>query len=74
MLNYCIDSVHLPSVTIGVCIIIEPLEEDEKLVGRCVLLVKWYGVLDSMSTKNIYKNDHYYNYHVNINWSQTSPQ
>ena len=59
MLNYCIDSVHLPSVTIGVCIIIEPLEEDEKLVGRCVLLVKWYGVLDSVLNESSNKIDNF---------------
>ena len=38
MLNYCIHSAHLPSVTIGVGIISEPLEEDEKLVRINLLL------------------------------------
>ena len=33
-------SIHLPSITIGVDVTIEPLEEDEKLAGRYVLVVK----------------------------------
>ena len=45
-----IHNTHLPWVTVGVGVTIEPLEEDNKLVGRCVLLIKGYGVLDSLST------------------------
>ena len=40
MLIYC--------VTVAVGITIEPLEEDEKLAIRCVMLVKGYRVLDSV--------------------------
>ena len=40
-------SIHLPWVTFGVGVIIEPFEKDEKLAGRCVLFVKEYGDLDS---------------------------
>ena len=46
--NIC--SGHLPWATIGVGVTIEPLEEDDKLAERCVLLVKEYGVLDFLST------------------------
>ena len=42
-----IHSVHLPWVTVGVGVIIEPSEENEALAGRYLLLVKRYGVLDS---------------------------
>ena len=59
MLNYCIDSAHLPLVTIDVGIIIEPLEEDEILVKKCVLLVKWYRVLDSVLNKCSNEIDNY---------------
>ena len=38
---------HLPRETVGVGISVEPLEEYEK--PRCVLLVEWYGVLNSVS-------------------------
>ena len=41
---------HLPWVIVDVGVTVESLEEDEKLAGRCVLLVKGYGVLDSVST------------------------
>ena len=43
-------STHLPWVTVGVGVTIEPLEKDDKLAGRGVLLVKGYGVLDSVCT------------------------
>ena len=42
------NSTRLPGVT-GVDVIIEPFKEDEKLVGRSVLLVKRYEILDSVS-------------------------
>ena len=45
-----IHSTHLPLVTVGVGVTIEPCEEDEKLAGRCVLLVRMYGVFDSVLT------------------------
>ena len=41
---------HLPSVTFGVGITIEPLEEYEKLAGECVVVVKGYEVLNSVCT------------------------
>ena len=44
---------HLPGVTVGVGVTIEPLDEDEKLAGGCALLVKGYGVLDSVSNIKI---------------------
>ena len=40
----------LPSITVGVGVTINPFEKIEKLAGRCRLLVKKYGVLDSEST------------------------
>ena len=40
----------LPSITVGVVVIINSFEKDEKLAGRLILLVKRYGVLDSVST------------------------
>ena len=40
----------LPCVSVGVGETIEPLEEDKKITGRDVLLVKGYEVLDSLST------------------------
>ena len=43
-------SAHLPWVTVGVGVTIESIEKDKKIAGRCVLLVKEYGVLDSLST------------------------
>ena len=46
----CIHSAHLPPVTIDVVVTIESLEKGEKLVRRCVLLVKGYRVLGCMST------------------------
>ena len=39
---------HLP-IGVGVGVTIEPLKENKELVGRCVLLVKGYGLLDSVS-------------------------
>ena len=42
------NSTRLPGVT-GVDVIIESFKEDEKLVGRSVLLVKKYEILDSVS-------------------------
>ena len=39
----------LPSVSIGVGKTIEPLKEDNKLVGRSVLLIKWDVVTNSVS-------------------------
>ena len=43
-------SAYLPWVTVGVGVTIEPLKEDEKFGGRCVLSVKGYGVLGSVFT------------------------
>ena len=43
------DSVHLPGETVGVDVTVEPLKNDEELFGRCVLLVKEYRLLDSVS-------------------------
>ena len=43
-----IHNAHLPGI-IGVGIAIDSLKENEKPVGRCVPLVKGYGVLDSVS-------------------------
>ena len=40
---------YLPGITIGVGVITELLKENEILAGRCVLLVKGYGVLESLS-------------------------
>ena len=40
------NNAHLPGVTVGIGVTIEPFNEDE-LFGRCVLLVKGYRVLDS---------------------------
>ena len=40
-------------MTIDIVVTIEPLEEGEKLVGRCVLLVKVYGSLDCMATQKL---------------------
>ena len=51
LINF-IDNAYLPGVTVGVGITTKPLKEDEILAGRCVLLVKGYGVVDSVS---IYK-------------------
>ena len=51
-----ISSTHLPGVTVGVGVIIEPLKEDEKLAGRCVLLLKRDGVWISVSTWSIIDN------------------
>ena len=50
MLIIFIHYVYLPPVTIGVDVTIESLEENEKLVRRYVLLVKEYGVFDTVST------------------------
>ena len=49
-MNNLFHSVHLPrgTVVVGVTTI-KPLEEDEEPVGRCVVLIEGYGVLDSMS-------------------------
>ena len=47
LINF-IHSAHLPWVTVGVGVTIEPLKEDKKLTGRCVVLVKGYGVLNSV--------------------------
>ena len=44
---FFIYSIHLPPVTLGVGVTTESLEVE--LVGRCVLLVKGYRILDSMS-------------------------
>ena len=44
-----IHSIHLPPVTIDVGITAELLEEDKKLTGRYVVLVKGYRILDFMS-------------------------
>ena len=41
--------IHLPPVTIDVCITIELLEEDKKLTGRYVVLVKGYRIVEFMS-------------------------
>ena len=46
----CIHRAHLPPVTIDVVVTIESLEEGEKVVRRCVLLVKGYRILGCMST------------------------
>ena len=43
-----IHSAYLPGV-IGVGVTIEPLKEDVDVVGRCILLVKEYGLLDFVS-------------------------
>ena len=43
-------STHLPRVTVGKGVTIERREEDEKPAVRCVLLVKMYGVFDSVFT------------------------
>ena len=55
-LIYCeewtIYSAYLPWVTVGINVTIEPLKNDEKFAGTCVLLVKEYGVLDSLSIWN----------------------
>ena len=40
----------LPSITVGVGVTINSFEKDEKLAGIFILLVKMYGVLDSVST------------------------
>ena len=32
---------------------IEPLKEDAKIAGRCVLYVKWYGVYILLSRKDV---------------------
>ena len=42
-------SVHLPGGTVGIGVTIEPLKGDEELFERCVLLVKGYRALDSVS-------------------------
>ena len=42
--------VCLPSITVCLGVTINSFEKDEKLAGRCILLVKGYGVLDSVST------------------------
>ena len=42
-------SVHLPGGTVGIGVTIEPFKGDEELFGRCLLLVKRYRVLDSVS-------------------------
>ena len=49
ILIICIHSARLPPVTIDIVVTIESLEEGEKLVRRCVLLVKVYGILDCMA-------------------------
>ena len=51
-IRYClIHSAHLPWVTVVVGETMEPLEEYKKVVGRkCVLLVKMFGVFDSVVT------------------------
>ena len=49
-------SAHLPWETDGVGVTIELLKEDEILVGRCVLLIKEYEVLITVS-KNGNKDD-----------------
>ena len=44
-------STHLPTVTVVVGVTIEPLKEGKKVVNRrFVLLVKRFGVLDSVAT------------------------
>ena len=45
-----IHSNHLPWVIVGVGVTIEPLNVDEKFAVRCVLLVRMYGVFDSVFT------------------------
>ena len=55
-------------MTIDIVVTIKSLEEGEKLVKRCVLLVKVYGILDCMAIyTKIIKSDNYYNYHVKTN-------
>ena len=51
-IRYCImHSAHLPTVTVVVGVTIEPLKEGKKVVSRrYVLLVKRFGVLDSVAT------------------------
>ena len=45
-----IHSTHLIWVTVGVGLTPKPLEKEKKLGGTCVLLVKGFGVLDSVIT------------------------
>ena len=63
-----IHSTHLPSITIGVDVTIEPLEEDKKLAGRYVLLaiVKGYGVLDPVHSQNCNELDCHPNIYFNF--------
>ena len=50
-ITYClIHSGHLPRETVVVGVTMEPVEVDKKLGRRCVLLVKVFGVLDSVAT------------------------
>ena len=50
-IRYClIHSAHLPIVTVVVGVTMEPLEEDKKVGRKCVLLVKRFGVFDSVAT------------------------
>ena len=41
---------YLPSITVSDGVTIRPSENDEKLAWRCILIVKGYGGLDSVST------------------------
>ena len=43
---YC---AHIPEGTVSVGVTVELLKEDEERYGRCVLLVKGYKLLDSVS-------------------------